>query len=1450
MSSTTLPPNTFMNNPLINSITGYIAHLQQQNMFSKERIRSLKEGFLFTIGFFVLIYCLIRIQILFFWLLRLIFRLIFNIISFTLWLPLKIVRFLTPKSIDYDILFPLFWLCSILSFYISKYFHEHVCQFYDQYLSQRWKIFNSDQIKREDIKKYLFIATFIALLLLQTLFILMPIALSIRHHHENVKVPSTPVIVTKTTTATTVKTTTSKSPVKEVVETMSENLYKRFIDAFTDENETVINEKHSPLVSDEKLEDTFKTIQKDIGKRINNLKISDKEIEKKSSRFQRWIVYYLKAPFQKYESKKNDIVHSDNEQNKLEQEEEEENTELNSFSSSSVPDIDDDDDDDDDDESSESDDDEDDDTDQEDNTTITEQTLDTIKSKISSSEDKDEDDDEPSESDDEDDDSDDDDDDDDDVDDTNQEEPTTVIEQTLDTIKSKISSSEDKDDDEDDDEPSDDGDDDVDDTNQEEHTTITQQTLDTIKSKISSSEDKDDDEDEDSSSKPSDIAENLREEIANELSSSIISDNEDSGGESDDEDDDDIVQSVTTANKIKEQLSTPIQKVKSFASAIANQFQNTFHSSSAEDDDDDNGESGYETDDEGEQLQQQQSSTLTDKIKETLVEPVDKVLTDVKNKLSSSTSNDDEEEEEEHSSILDHVKEDLIQPIETTAEHLHDKLSSLTDNDEDLSLIDRTKQSAGKFVASIEDQISSSVDDVNHKIADLVGSAEEFIKEKSEQIKEAIPKPDKVISKFKDQVVTPLEKKASKVKKNIKKKTEDLKTTVVNKIKSLKKPKTLTEKVKDKIETLTHTIQEHLPGHKTKPKTLTEKVKDKIETLTHNIQDKLPGRKAKKNKNKKSKLSIRNKLNGWVDDAWNIWHLTKTKLAHIFISSTKHARHLPRYNTTSLYTAYTDIKCYDYTKSLSRYRLSKRRYLYFLDKYRRHSPFPVYLSILKSNGPKSYRQYPNSSCAYISKIPARSFKTQLYRFVRFWIIIGLIIFVLAFIYKWLSVRKTSNTSSFYHHDKSDRSSNKKQQTIISNKNDLHPPITTTTTATATPTATTEKRPSINKNTISSNTQSLDEEIEKQLRLWLQHEQNDGFRNISETCRLAINNTFLKQLERLSVETLQFANAKIRNVSQNTNQNRSGEITNDKIVINAVLDIDHLILNIVNTFKEQHFSLEIQKLSGQLYILLVINTSQYSIEATLQQLQINPVNIIDPNHALSADEKQNVIKLIDETIKRTVVRCLFRLSDNQENINSTPLYNSSPLSHSETNKTSISPNQLSTSSVQSNVSRSHQPSPTRYQPTDSIPTVLINDTTQNLYTNEILTDKQPKRLLIRIVKAVKLHDVEQPYCILELNHPKQAQQTTIAKNGLNPFWDERFLFECDDKSNQVRLQIINRKTTNKRTGNNYVDTIYADVLIPFSYVTSTAYKQDVQISPQYPESIIRIESQQCLFRHLR
>lgn len=119
-----------------------------------------------------------------------------------------------------------------------------------------------------------------------------------------------------------------------------------------------------------------------------------------------------------------------------------------------------------------------------------------------------------------------------------------------------------------------------------------------------------------------------------------------------------------------------------------------------------------------------------------------------------------------------------------------------------------------------------------------------------------------------------------------------------------------------------------------------------------------------------------------------------------------------------------------------------------------------------------------------------------------------------------------------------------------------------------------------------------------------------------------------------METLQFINAKISHVSQNnlfgqenvkqTNEKAADRLVNRltsnqchrvsfslyKKVINALLEIDHLILNVFNIFTEQHFSFETQKLSGQLYVLLVINPTQYAIEASLKEIRLVPSNIID------------------------------------------------------------------------------------------------------------------------------------------------------------------------------------------------------------------------------------------------
>jgi hypothetical protein len=46
----------------------------------------------------------------------------------------------------------------------------------------------------------------------------------------------------------------------------------------------------------------------------------------------------------------------------------------------------------------------------------------------------------------------------------------------------------------------------------------------------------------------------------------------------------------------------------------------------------------------------------------------------------------------------------------------------------------------------------------------------------------------------------------------------------------------------------------------------------------------------------------------------------------------------------------------------------------------------------------------------------------------------------------------------------------------------------------------------------------------------------------------------------------------------------------------------------------------------------------------------------------------MVKLLDETINRTIVRCSFRLSDNQENTNPNNLYNSSLTSYPDITKT--------------------------------------------------------------------------------------------------------------------------------------------------------------------------------------
>ena len=499
--------------------------------------------------------------------------------------------------------------------------------------------------------------------------------------------------------------------------------------------------------------------------------------------------------------------------------------------------------------------------------------------------------------------------------------------------------------------------------------------------------------------------------------------------------------------------------------------------------------------------------------------------------------------------MMDRVKQNIIQPIETITHHLRDRVSvpqgipfnlrflfqlpSLTkaekeeeeedDDDDNGSLIDRTKQAVDKVVSPVRDQVTDRscvqlssapfcllIDRRQSGSNPACWSKPRWFNQRLcfERLGEIFGLRQRKgwaglssLSLFLGSVHSSLF-----FLRQIKSHLPNAKRTPPSKVAQVKQALSKkAEQVKDSVVAGFKSLQ-----NRRKPKTFTEKAKEKLRSIGKRVKDKLPGQAKKKKKSKGEKYSkllrqvsskvrtkSQQKLDGWLDEAWNVWHLAKNKLTHIFSSSTKHARHLPRYNTTSLYVAYTDLRCFDYTKKRNLYRILKHPHLSFLDSYRHHSPFPVYLSVLKSNGPRCYRHYPDSSCALESKSGSRTVLVQLYRFVRFWLILGLCLALGAVIYQRFIQGQLASPSSAHSRGDPDQSTNRKQAASRSS----HP------SSSASPKANTS---SINP-VVSHSTGPLNEEIELQLRLWLEHEQNDGFRNLSEICRTALNQTFQKQL---------------------------------------------------------------------------------------------------------------------------------------------------------------------------------------------------------------------------------------------------------------------------------------------------------------------------------------------------
>jgi hypothetical protein len=135
-----------MSSSTLDTIAGYLSSIQQRRILTTERFLSMRVYFFQSIGLFI---CLSQFAIL-----------LYHILKFIFWIPLKTIELFIPKTTNYNMIVLLIWFCSIISFSIAKYSHRKIG------------------------KRHSFILIFIGLLLLQSLFILRPIAMSIQEQRK------------------------------------------------------------------------------------------------------------------------------------------------------------------------------------------------------------------------------------------------------------------------------------------------------------------------------------------------------------------------------------------------------------------------------------------------------------------------------------------------------------------------------------------------------------------------------------------------------------------------------------------------------------------------------------------------------------------------------------------------------------------------------------------------------------------------------------------------------------------------------------------------------------------------------------------------------------------------------------------------------------------------------------------------------------------------------------------------------------------------------------------------------------------------------------------------------------------------------------------------------------------------------------------------------------------
>lgn len=103
----------------------------------------------------------------------------------------------------------------------------------------------------------------------------------------------------------------------------------------------------------------------------------------------------------------------------------------------------------------------------------------------------------------------------------------------------------------------------------------------------------------------------------------------------------------------------------------------------------------------------------------------------------------------------------------------------------------------------------------------------------------------------------------------------------------------------------------------------------------------------------------------------------------------------------------------------------------------------------------------------------------------------------------------------------------------------------------------------------------------------------------------------------------------------------------------------------------------------------------------------------------------------------------------------------------------------------------------YQSAFQAPTQLRGPPPKTAKPNRSPRLSDDKRLLVKVIKASGLNNKGQatidPYCVVYVDSPPQSELTSVVRSTLNPFWDEQFFFDMSSQSQELRFEVLDKRT---------------------------------------------------------